>query len=285
MKKSEKYIYIILAVILVGILFAGTTYILIKSKDNKTEIKENNNKPNNNEEPTKKDGVKLLKTYNLNDKIIEEFEITLNGKTKIMNVNFIIPDKEVEDPTIEGTFNDIYFYGKAFSKEEVKENFNISFIKNIFNENNFEFIKGTDNKSYLLVIGTSYWNEKELYVLNDDFVDISKNIRDTADAEVSGYTGFNITYFNNHVNKIEDNSRWYKNTFKIKIEDFMEEVKGNIHIKVEDNKIYFLNPIFEYVNASNLGYLEERVYTINNNKLSYKVINKYQITEISNQIS
>lgn len=285
MKKSEKYIYIILAVILVGILFAGTTYILIKSKDNKTEIKENNNKPNNNEEPTKKDGVKLLKTYNLNDKIIEEFEITLNGKTKIMNVNFIIPDKEVEDSTIEGTFNDIYFYGKAFSKEEVKENFNISFIKNIFNENNFEFIKGTDNKSYLLVIGTSYWNEKELYVLNDDFVDISKNIRDTADAEVSGYTGFNITYFNNHVNNIEDNNRWYKNTFKIKIEDFMEEVKGNIHIKIEDNKIYFLNPIFEYVNASNLGYLEERVYTINNNKLSYKVINKYQITEISNQIS
>lgn len=49
MKKVERYIYITLIVILVGIISAGTTYIIMKNND-KTEIKENNNNSNNNEQ-------------------------------------------------------------------------------------------------------------------------------------------------------------------------------------------------------------------------------------------
>ena len=90
----KKYIPYIIITILLVIIASGTTYIFMDKKDNKPEIKENNNnkpnddKVNNNESETKQDGVKLLKTYNLNNKIIEEFEVTLNGKTKTIKATF-----------------------------------------------------------------------------------------------------------------------------------------------------------------------------------------------------
>jgi len=52
-----------------------------------------------------------------------------------------------------------------------------------------------------------------------------------------------------------------------------------------DNKIYFLYPKLNFkgsflVNEEDYGFMEERVYTINTNKLEYNVINTYKITEV-----
>ena len=49
MRKVEKYIYLILGVILVGVISTGVTYILM-DKENNTEIKENDK-----QEESKKD--------------------------------------------------------------------------------------------------------------------------------------------------------------------------------------------------------------------------------------
>lgn len=56
----------------------------------------------------------------------------------------------------------------------------------------------------------------------------------------------------------------------------------------ENDKIYFLAPILEQDFAAsaalgNYGTLEERVYTIANDKLEYQVLNSYKITEVCQQ--
>lgn len=100
MKKIEKYIYIILAVILIGIISAGTTYIIMKNND-KREIKENDNKTNNNEENNNQDialDEKELELYLSYipfldavlpvDEESEQYEDAYNGKKNtIDNIN------------------------------------------------------------------------------------------------------------------------------------------------------------------------------------------------------
>ena len=278
----KKYIPYIIITILLVIIASGTTYIFMDKKDNKPEIKENNNnkpnddKVNNNESETKQDGVKLLKTYNLNNKIIEEFEVTLNGKTKTIKATFNYNQNDEELDNVKGSLNDISLYSKYYFESENKEKgFSVKVIKEAFNENNFQIIKGIDNKSYLL-IKADYEEELELLVLNDNFELLSKNIRED---NRGGRTGFNITYFYNHICEIEKGNPWYKDTFGI------NDPYNHIHIKVEDNKIYFLAPILnENYDGNDYGILEERVDTINNDKLNYNVISTYKITEVCQQI-
>ena len=48
----------------------------------------------------------------------------------------------------------------------------------------------------------------------------------------------------------------------------------NYQAKIENNKIYYLAHIH---NGDCLGNLEERVYTIKNDKLIYEVLNTYKV--------
>ena len=80
----------------------------------------------------------------------------------------------------------------------------------------------------------------------------------------------------------EKNNISYGNTFNLK--DVDSEL--SYYVKIVDNKIYNLVSLFneDIIDGSENGKLEERVYTINNNKLEYEVINTYTITKTINMI-
>jgi len=91
MKKVEKYIYIVLIMILVGVIASGTTYILMKD-NNKTEVKENNKEQDNKENETKEEKITLteseLKEYlsyvPTNDVLDNKYSTVTNTDNKIL---------------------------------------------------------------------------------------------------------------------------------------------------------------------------------------------------------
>ena len=71
-------------------------------------------------------------------------------------------------------FDEEVYYTKGSYRDSIlvrmyydNNKFNINNIRNIFNENNFKIVKGSDNKSYLTIIptelGNSYY-DLELYI-------------------------------------------------------------------------------------------------------------------------
>ena len=60
--------------------------------------------------------------------------------------------------------------------------------------------------------------------------------------------------------------------------------KLKLYLKIDNNKIYYRHPVISTDNnASYNGILEERIYTINNSKLKYEVINRYKIIDSAGQ--
>lgn len=300
MKNIERSIYIVIIVILVGVLSCGITYIVMKDKnstDTEDNLKENNNSSTNNkseeEESTLTDGVKLLRTYQENDKIFQEFEVLLNSKKSKLQLEYSFYEDdtfEVHDYGVVGSYkeNNVIYSNiirdnyeekdgeikitKTRTKDEI---LNINKIKSNLNENNFQIIKGEDNKNYLLLY--PYTNEESpagnptvILVFNDDLKLISENLMSKSESpdEIlrNGFTVNN--YIGNAPCEVEKSNEVYK--------DYKN------YTKIDNNKIYFLYPI---INRSNMesSILEERIYTINNNKLIYKINNTYKITSICQQ--
>ena len=166
--------------------------------------------------------------------------------------------------------------------EYTKENtFNVSSINQLFNEDNFIIIKGTDNKSYLLVQTINNmadnFNTSNLYVYNDELELISENlITEEESPDYSSHDGFIIDNFIGNIPcDYVGNSPLYERTFKVV--DNANEIDKQ-YTKIENNQIYFLFP------KINDGILEERVYTINNNKLEYTIINTYKFNSVCQEI-
>ena len=284
--KKNVAIYIIIT--LLACALTGTiTYILVEKKDNKTNIKENNNdktnsdKENNkNEESTKEDGVKLVKTYNLNDKIVKEFEITLNNKVKTINVVFdYVEDDEMFVGETVGIVTGIINGNKVINYIETNPSktnvFNINKIKDKFNESNFKIIKGKDNKSYLLLNTDNQGEvlfESNLLIFNDELKQIKDNF-DGFFGSCSKSENMIISSTQAGYNLENNLNPYYENRFNIDLEDY-----PRIYVKVDNNKIYYLAHIYD--GNKDEGIVEEREYTINNDKLEYKVIKTYKIAEV-----
>mgnify|MGYP001090121214 CR=1 FL=1 len=199
---------------------------------------------------------------------------------------FIKKDLDYEDSyyMISGKFLENKFYlNKTYDY-----NFSIDKIKNDFNEKNFIIIKGTDNKSYLLVT-TDFnlsLNNSILLVFNDNLELISKNlIPENESPVVQAIDGFVINeYSGNTPCRYSGNNPEYTATFK-NYSTYNPTRDSLQFVKILDNKIYFLYPKLNFkgsflVNEEDYGFMEERVYTINTNKLEYNVINTYKITEV-----
>ncbi len=297
MKKTEKYIYLVLGIILIVVIACGITY-MIATNNNKTEPKEELNNNSNNEqdveEPVLKDSVTLKNTYQEDNTIIQEYEIVLNNKVNDINIKYNYQSDEAYNNDIHeiiGNLNDnklvVMGYNNNLGEEKyTKESiFNEKNIENIFNEENFSIIKGRDNKSYLLVQTIDIdaldgYSRSNLYLYNDNLELISKNI--ISQKESPDYTSYDGFIINNFIGNIpceyKDHSPLYERTFKK-----VSTIDGNEqYTKVENNQIYFLFPKIN-TNGSG-GTLEERVYTINNNKLEYKVINTYKFNSVCQQI-
>lgn len=85
--------------------------------------------------------------------------------------------------------------------------------------------------------------------------------------------GFIIDYTYNAPCKFESKSPFYASEFVTR--------DKNVHVKTEKDKIYYLAPILKEDLTS--GTLEERVYTISEDKLNYRVLSSYKITEVCGQ--
>ena len=294
--KKNTILYIIITILLI-VIAVGVTYIIMDN-NNKTETKEeeNNNNENNEQEnietPTIEDGITLKNTIINNDTIIQKYEAVLNGKVNNITITYTYENfiDFSDTHAITGMFNNREIirncYVNTLGKNYTKENtFNVSNINNIFDEKNFNIIKGTDNKSYLLVQTvnemTGNFNTSELYLYNDELELISRNIISAEESpDYTSHDGFIIDNFIGNIPcDYVNNTPLYKRTFKI-VDD--TTVENGQYTKIENNKIYFLFPkLNENLDG---GILEERIYTINNNKLEYTVNATYQFNSVCQQI-
>ncbi|MCM1052363.1 MAG: hypothetical protein NC483_00075 [Ruminococcus sp.] len=277
MNVVEKYIYIVVIIILVAVISVGGTYIVMSNKNN-NDNKEGKQEVINDDDNIISDSVKLIDVKQDGVNTIESLEITLNGKTKNMEIVYTADSfNDFCKFNIDGKYNDIFLY-----LDRCKSDFTgdlVTLIKDSFNEENYKIIKGKDNKNYLLII-TNY---DTVYVYNDNLELISKDaIEDSYENSNSAFTTSN--YYTNVVTKLDTNKNvWYIN------ENYCNKHSDayggcNVVFKVEDNKIYYLALNITELNYTENGYgiLEERVYTINNNKLEYEVINSYEVLDIFN---
>ena len=210
MKRAEKYIYLVLGIILIVVIACSITYI-VATNNNKTETKEepnNNQEENNNEdEQVLKDSVTLKNTYQEGNNIIQEYEVILNNKVNNVIVKYNYQSDEAYNNDIHeitGTINNTEIVKRRYininETEYTKENtFNTSNINNIFNEDNFNIIKGTDNKNYLLVQtvainALSGFNTSNLYVYNDELELISRNM--ITEEENTDDTSYDVSKMN-----------------------------------------------------------------------------------------
>ena len=259
MKKNTIF-YIIITILLI-IIAVGITYIIMDNKNGEKIPETNNKEENNNEEETVlKDGVTLKDTYQKNDSIIQEYEMILNNQQQSFNINFNILE-QTGYFEIEASINNKQVFKIMNDFESTSDNY-IEYISNYFNENNFYIVTGKDNKNYLVVL--SYF------------------------LPPAGGPGLNYLVFNNDWNFIgqldvikqgqslvlENEDIFYENKIVTGLlNNYPEE---QIRSKIENNKIYNL-----YYDGCEEGMMEERIYSINNNKLEYTVINEYKVSLVS----
>lgn len=280
----KKYIPYIIITILLVIIAIGGTYIFMDNQ-NKNEIPKIDNTPNidNKENIEEKesepiDGIKLLRTYQENDKIFQEYEIILNGNKKALSIAYTYKEQSNGEKNLLGTssynllFCDYNFFGTSITKSSI---FNTETIKKYFNEDNFQLIKGQDGKNYLTVWTCSDFKEY-LYIFNENLELLTDDsFEDEIDESASknGMSALSDTF----IPIVEGTNPSYE--YKYKKDSNWNEETVRINVKIEQNNIHYLvlvNPLYK-ANASayDQTILEERVYQINNNKLTYKVIHTY----------
>ncbi len=269
MGKLEKSIYAVIILVLVAAIACGTTYLVMMDKDNtNTENNEEINKNSN-------DGVKLVDVKLVGDEIIKNFDVTLNGKQNTLTVKYSYNyDSQFHVQSVVGRFGKAVFseyeYSDLyFTKSDI---FNVERVRERLTADDFIIIKGNDSKNYLGVISSTK-SDNVLYILNDNLDILDVNSNDIYYPLYRDVRGFMITTFYNSP-CLEKGFTWYDNTFNIIDEIYRPKLA--FKVKIEDNKIYYLALKGKDVLATDGAVIEERVYTINNDKLSYEVINTYK---------
>ena len=255
-------------IVLVGVLVAEGIYLFTS----KEEEKENNsyiNIPKEEEEDSESNGeiledyVKLVNTKEEDNQVIQEYEMVLNGKYQEFIVEFSY-EQEANHSNSSNAVN--YLNGKLKDNivySEIRgEMLSISYINSMFSSQNFIIIRGED-KNYLAVATferEDYGDFMYYQIYNDHF--------DYIDS-ISLYVGNQ---------SIENNLGFdgYQNVFTDIY--YLSEDYYSVRSKIEDNHIYELAYVCDDVYY---GILEERVYTINNDKLEYEVINTYTDLEVA----
>ena len=245
-------------IVLVGVIVAEGVYLFTNKEDEKENNssinipKEEEEENESNDDETSEDYVKLVDTREEDNQVIQEYEMVLNGEYQEFEIVF----ENVGNTVVEVNANlaniQVYWALSHFLNKE----FNLDTINKEFNENNFLIMKGID-KNYLIVISEIY---------SENGTDISYEILNSQLEPI----GHLIVYYGSQGLILESEiSVGYENSYQ----DLFEIEINNatfIRSKIEDNKIYHYYYNCDYV-------LEERVYTINNDKLEYEVINTYQV--------
>ena len=275
MKKTEKYIYLIIILILVVVIACSITYaITISNNNNEMNNNNENNEQENGEEPVLEDGITLKDTDKEGESIIQEYEVVLNGIKNNFNINYTYESCYDTNYCISGKYNNYNFYYGEFYNISLNNLFTIEAINQKFNENNFSIIKGTDNKNYLLVYAMDH-----LYIFDENLEIVNDGINS------NWYEGDNESAFViASITNVPMLNNYYDDSLNV-CDNWDSDICG-VYVKVENDKIYYLTPkisSYDYEIGTPLE-VEERVYTINNSKVTYEVINTYETTEVFNMV-
>ena len=275
MKKTEKCIYLIIILILVVVIACSITYaITISNNNNEMNNNNENNEQENGEEPVLEDGITLKDTDKEGESIIQEYEVVLNGIKNNFNINYTYESCYDTNYCISGKYNNYNFYYGEFYNISLNNLFTIEAINQKFNENNFSIIKGTDNKNYLLVYAMDH-----LYIFDENLEIVNDGINS------NWYEGDNESAFViASITNVPMLNNYYDDSLNV-CDNWDLDICG-VYVKVENDKIYYLTPkisSYDYEIGTPLE-VEERVYTINNSKVTYEVINTYETTEVFNMV-
>ena len=266
-------------IVLVGVIIVEGVYLFTSKEDGKEnnssinipKEEEEENEPNDNE--TSEDYVKLVNTKEEDNQIIQEYEIYMNNKTNKLLLNYRLFEENMSDYIwfgLQGNYQNEEFYNFdryslenndsniANGKEyvEMSELLTIEFVNATFNENNFVFIEGVDDKTYLGVISkidsVMHPDNSYLYIYNDNLELIGSLII---------FTKSQTFIFNDNQN------HFYNDNYSLCHDDCQ------IRLNIQGNQIHVLyyNP---YCTDGN-NIIDERIYTINNNVLEYEIVNSY----------
>ena len=245
-------------IVLVGVIIAEGVYLFTNKEDRKENNssinipKEEENESNENE--TSEDYVKLVDTREEDNQVIQEYEMVLNGEYQEFDITFEINVGEGYWD-IDSTLGDSYLFSVWYDTDSL--NNYVDFIAQYFNENNFIIFPGIDGVNYLIIQGYAFPPAGGVGI---DYNIFNQNW---------DYIGNLAVIYQGQGVVLEDESVWYLDNLNIDtVQDY-----NKIRSKIEGDKIYNLYYTCDY--------MEERVYTINNNKLEYEVINQYKILEAS----
>lgn len=270
-------------VLLMGVIGFEVYYVFNHPKEKKQENsyinipKEQGDKeddlPLENNQDEVEDYVKLVNVRDEESKVIQEYEMVLNGKKKEFMIEFVIDEVYINDGEREpngdywliGAMEDEVVYSEILSQEEVKSNkIDKDSINNAFSERNFTIFEGNDKK-YLIIAdyGSEYFGRFMSYsIYNDDLKIIDS---------LSLYVGDSQSILNDLGFPCYDSI--YADIYDLDITSY------SFRTKIEGSKIYNL-----YYNYDQEPILEERVYTINNDKLTYEVVNTYRNLSIAGAV-
>lgn len=263
--KSKVLIGII--ILLVGVIGFEIYYIFSHQEDKIQEKsyinipKEQGDKeedlPLENNQDITQDYVKLVNVREEESKVIQEYEMVLNGKKQEFSIYFEINEQN-DYWGIDAYFNFELIFSDFDDEHQLPENVS-DYIGRYFNEKNFIIFSGTDNVNYLIIqdyrfppaggVGVEY------KIFNQDYE----------------YIGYTDVIYQGQSLVLEDETVWYENTLNIDTVQGYNEIRS----KIVGNKIYNLF----YNGSCEGGTMEERVYTINQNKLEYEVIGTYEVLE------
>ena len=247
-------------IVLVGVIIAEGVYLFTNKEDRKEnnssinipKEEEEENESNDNE--TSEDYVKLVNTREEDNQVIQEYEMVLNGEYQEFDITFEINVGEGYWD-IDSTLGDSYLFSVWY--DTAPPNNYVDFIAQYFNENNLIIFPGIDGINYLIIQGYAFPPAGGVGI---DYNIFNQNW---------DYIGNIAVIYQGQGVVLEDESVWYLDNLNIDtVQDY-----NKIRSKIEGDKIYNLYYTCDY--------MEERVYTINNNKLEYEVINQYKILEAS----
>ena len=291
----KKVLIIIVVLLSFGVIGFGIFYVAThdfnvdRNNDGPDNVELNNGTP----EVEKENSVTLVSTEKIEDSFVQTYNIVLNGKEKILEVEFLYRNNEaLEQQSLTGEYSGATVYAYYENYEDAADGFDENMIASTFNDNNFRFISGVNGESYLIIHTNIYddgaGEEDKLFILNDNLEFISNDLVDYAgssDAQgmtiMSTYTSYTLE---------NDEYPWYTDSFNA----CATPSNCYIDVKIEDNQIYYLVPVLNTVSeeaneddeenndeVTDYGELEERSYRIRDGELTYEVVQRYKITDVN----
>ena len=314
-RKSNKgliSLIIILILIILGLAGFITYDKVLKDKyfDKKEtkEVKKEKSKKESQTTDNKQIGensIKLKDTTITGQTAKQAYNVNINGKESYLNIDLKYEFKEYDSGDkyhyIKGYLNQKQIfdavYDGSLKEYAINELMNKENINKIFNESNFKLIDGKDNKKYILMYGAygyigdsgSLGNSYDLlYVLNDKYEFIQDNtVKSNIDYEQEYLNNaFVIHRGTDVIYQVDNGNPWFEDIFnicsKIIQDDSTTKDICKVFIKVNKDSIDYLYTSYT-TTGDPIAKVEERNYTISDNKLSYTSGKTYTTNKVINQ--